>query len=253
MNNLNRNGKILAVTLDHGLTIGPIPGLINMNETVNAIQKGGASAMVAHKGIFKILDPPVDIGKIVHLSASTSLSVFPDDKVIVGSAELSQETGADAISIHVNIGSKHDRNMIEDLGLIADECTELNMPLLAMMYPRGENITNPFDPKVVAHVARIGAELGADIVKTLYTGDSDSFRSVVDGCPVPVVIAGGPQVSNDKELLDMVKGAIDAGAAGVSMGRNIFQHSNPEKITKAISNIIFDNSSVESAMDVLSN
>ena len=143
--------------------------------------------------------------------------------------------------------------MIEDLGLIADECTELNMPLLAMMYPRGENIPNPFDPKVVAHVARIGAELGADIVKTLYTGDSDSFRSVVDGCPVPVVIAGGPQVSNDKELLDMVKGAIDAGAAGVSMGRNIFQHSNPEKITKAISNIIFDNSSVESAMEVLSN
>jgi fructose-bisphosphate aldolase/2-amino-3,7-dideoxy-D-threo-hept-6-ulosonate synthase len=76
---------------------------------------------------------------------------------------------------------------------------------------------------------------------------------VVDGCPVPVVIAGGPQVSTDKELLDMVKGAIDAGAAGISMGRNIFQHSNPEKITKAISNIIFDNGSVESAMEVLSN
>ena len=120
-----------------------------------------------------------------------------------------------------------------------------------MMYPRGENISNPFDPKIVAHVARIGAELGADVVKTVYTGDSESFRTVVEGCPVPIVIAGGPQANNDKELLEMVKGAIDAGAVGVSMGRNIFQHSNPENITKAISNIIFDNSSVESALEVI--
>jgi fructose-bisphosphate aldolase/2-amino-3,7-dideoxy-D-threo-hept-6-ulosonate synthase len=141
--------------------------------------------------------------------------------------------------------------MLEDLGLIADECSELNIPLLAMMYPRGENISNPFDPKIVAHVARIGAELGADVVKTVYTGDSESFRTVVEGCPVPIVIAGGPQANNDKELLEMVKGAIDAGAVGVSMGRNIFQHSNPENITKAISNIIFDNSSVESALEVI--
>ena len=234
MNNLNRNGKILAVTLDHGLTIGPIPGLINMNETVNAIQKGGASAMVAHKGIFKILDPPVDIGKIVHLSASTSLSVFPDDKVIVGSAELSQETGADAISIHVNIGSKHDRNMIEDLGLIADECTELNMPLLAMMYPRGENIPNPFDPKVVAHVARIGAELGADIVKTYYCED---FNELIGACPVPVVIAGGKKVP-ELEALKFAHNAVSDGAAGVDMGRNIFQSNSPENMIQAVRSVV---------------
>ena len=251
MNNINRNGRILAVTLDHGLTIGPVPGLIDMNKTVDLVQKGGASAIVAHKGIFKTLDSKVDIGKIVHLSASTSLSVFPDDKVIVGSPELALGNGADAVSVHINIGSSHDRNMLEDLGLVADECSELDIPLLAMMYPRGENISNPFDPKIVSHVARIGAELGADVVKTVYTGDSESFRSVVKGCPVPIVIAGGPQADTDKELLEMVKGAIDAGAVGVSMGRNIFQHSNPENITKAISNIIFDNSSVESALEVI--
>ena len=159
MDNINRSGKILAVTLDHGLTIGPVSGLIDMNKTVDSVQKGGASAVVAHKGIFKTLDTKVNIGKIVHLSASTNLSVFPDDKVIVGSPELVREMGADAVSIHINIGSSHDRNMLEDLGLIADECSELNIPLLAMMYPRGENISNPFDPKIVAHVARIGAEL----------------------------------------------------------------------------------------------
>lgn len=251
MSNINRNGKILAVTLDHGLTIGPVHGLIDMNKTIDAIQKGGASAVVVHKGTFKNLDLQINIGKIIHLSASTNLSVFPDDKVIVGSPELALKMGADAISVHINIGSSHDRNMLEDLGLIADECAELKLPLLAMMYPRGENIPDPFDPKIVAHVARIGAELGADIVKTVYTGDSDSFRTVVEGCPVPIVIAGGPQTNNDKDLLDMVKGAVDAGAIGVSMGRNIFQHSNPENITRAISKIIFDNSSVESAMEAI--
>jgi len=88
-------------------------------------------------------------------------------------------------------------------------------------------------------------------VKTLYTGNPDTFKTVVEGCPVPVIIAGGPKSNTDNELLNMVKGAMDSGAVGVAMGRNIFQHSHPENITRAISNIIFDNSSVESAMEVI--
>lgn len=159
--------------------------------------------------------------------------------------------GADAVSIHVNIGSSHDQRMIKDLGMIVDQCKDLELPVLAMMYPRGEKVSNPFDPEVVAHVARIGAELGADVVKTLYTGNPDTFKTVVEGCPVPVIIAGGPKSNTDDELLNMVKGAMDSGAVGVAMGRNIFQHSHPENITRAISNIIFDNSSVESALEVI--
>lgn len=105
---------------------------------------------------------------------------------------------------------------------------------------QGENIKNPHDPSVVAHAARIGAESGADIVKTVYTGDPDSFRDVVRSCPVPIVIAGGPKSNTDSEILQMCTDAMNAGAIGVTFGRNIFQHKRPNEIIKALHSIIFE-------------
>ena len=110
-----------------------------------------------------------------------------------------------------------------------------------MMYPRGDNIPNPHDPAIVAHTARIGAEAGADIVKTVYTGDADTFREVVRSCPVPIVIAGGPKANTDIEILQMCQDAMRAGAIGVTFGRNIFQHNNPNEIIKALRAIIIEN------------
>ena len=100
---------------------------------------------------------------------------------------------------------------------------------------------------MVKIAARIGAELGADIVKTNYTGDKESFKQVVDGCPVPVVIAGGSKGS-DKDALQMIRDAIDAGAAGVAMGRNSFQHKDPEKFIKAVSLVIHNGVGAGEAM-----
>jgi fructose-bisphosphate aldolase/2-amino-3,7-dideoxy-D-threo-hept-6-ulosonate synthase len=146
--------------------------------------------------------------------------------------------GADAVSIHINIGSKEEPEMLQKLGTISDKCDEWSVPLVAMMYPRGENVKNPYDPDIVAHVARIGAEAGADIVKTVYTGDSDSFRRVIKSCPVPVVIAGGPKANTNEEIIEMCAGAMKAGAKGVTFGRNIFQHQNPPAIVNALHKVI---------------
>jgi fructose-bisphosphate aldolase/2-amino-3,7-dideoxy-D-threo-hept-6-ulosonate synthase len=121
------------------------------------------------------------------------------------------------------------------------------MPLLAMMYPRGENIKNPYDVDIVKHVARVGAELGADVVKTLYTGSPGTFREVVRGCPVPVVVAGGPKLETEKAALELVAGSLAGGAAGVSMGRNLFQAKDPIGMTHAMARILFDGASVEEA------
>jgi len=125
------------------------------------------------------------------------------------------------------------------------------MPLIAMMYPRGKDIKNQNAAEVVAHVARVGAELGADIIKTNYTGDVDSFRDVVRGCPVPVVMAGGPKTNSDEEFLAMVRGAIEAGGRGVAIGRNVFQHDNPTAMTRALTLVVHRNASVEEAMEAL--
>jgi class I fructose-bisphosphate aldolase len=125
------------------------------------------------------------------------------------------------------------------------------MPLLAMIYPRGEKIRNEYDVEVLKHAARLGAELGADAVKVSYTGSPESFREVVEGCHIPVIIAGGPKMESDRAVLEMVKGAIEAGAAGTSIGRNVFQHQNPTKIVRALRMIVQENVSVDRVLQYL--
>ncbi|AGK60946.1 2-amino-3,7-dideoxy-D-threo-hept-6-ulosonate synthase [Archaeoglobus sulfaticallidus PM70-1] len=250
---INRDSrKMLIVPLDHGLSVGPIEGLENMPETINKVVEGGANAVIVHKGIvpFGHRGYGKDVGLIVHLSGSTSLSPDPNDKKIVCSVEEALKLGADAVSIHVNIGSNTEPKQLEELGSISKSCMEWGMPLLAMMYPRGNGI-DPFSEKSVKIATRAGAELGADIIKTNYTGDPDSFRRVVKGCPVPVVIAGGPRIERTIDFLKMVEDAMHAGAKGVAIGRNIFQADNPTKMTKAIAMIIHENSSAESAYEFL--
>jgi fructose-bisphosphate aldolase/2-amino-3,7-dideoxy-D-threo-hept-6-ulosonate synthase len=141
--------------------------------------------------------------------------------------------------------------MLATLGSVAWECDSLGMPLLAMMYPRGPNIKNPHDAELVAHAARLGAELGADVVKTNYTGDADSFREVVAGCPVPVIIAGGPKADTARDVLRMVHGSLKAGGAGLSIGRNVFQHEYPTKMVKALSALVHQGASVDEALKIL--
>jgi DhnA family fructose-bisphosphate aldolase class Ia len=145
----------------------------------------------------------------------------------------------------VNLGAEDEKLMLNDLGNVGRVAMEWGIPLLAMMYTRGPKIKNEYDVKLVKHAARVGAELGADIVKVVYTGSVESFREVVEGCFVPVVIAGGEKMGNDEDLIEMVKGAMAAGAAGVSIGRNIFQHKDPEKIVQAISKIVHSSIAIE--------
>jgi fructose-bisphosphate aldolase/2-amino-3,7-dideoxy-D-threo-hept-6-ulosonate synthase len=245
--------KTIIVPMDHGVSSGPIAGLIDMPAAVNGVAEGGANAVLLHKGIIKHGHRGYgrDIGLIMHLSGSTSLSPDPNHKVLVATVEEAIKLGADAVSIHVNVGADDEAEMLTQLGEISARCMEWGIPLLAMMYPRGRKIESEHDVEVVKHAARVGAELGADIVKTNYTGDVDTFKEVVKGCPVPVVIAGGPKMSTDREVLEMVAGAIEAGAAGTSIGRNIFQHASPTKMVRAIAAIVHEGKSVDEAMELL--
>jgi fructose-bisphosphate aldolase/2-amino-3,7-dideoxy-D-threo-hept-6-ulosonate synthase len=212
--------------------------------------RGGVDAIVLHKGTAKNVDTG-NAGLIVHLSGATQLGSDPDNKVQVCSVLEAVKIGADAVSVHVNVGADQEDKMLEKLGRVADDCDGYGMPLLAMMYPRGPKIQNRHAVDIVAHVARLGAELGADVVKTDYTGDPETFREVVRGCYVPVIIAGGPRVDTEREIFQMVSDSLKAGGAGLSIGRNVFQHENPASMVKALSVIVHKRASVDEALRVL--
>jgi predicted phospho-2-dehydro-3-deoxyheptonate aldolase len=251
---LNRNtGKTVIVPMDHGVTVGPIKGLINMGRTVDMVAEGGANAVVGHLGLplYGHRKTGRDIGLILHLSASTSLGPDPNHKVLVNTVQQALKMGADGVSVHINIGADDEKDMLRDFGYVSREAQSWGMPLLAMMYTRGKKIKNEFEVSVVKHAARVGAELGADIVKVPYTGSPETFREVVEGCFVPVAIAGGEKMETDEDILNMVRGSLDAGGAGVSIGRNAFQHHAPERIIRAISLLVHDNYAVKEAIKVL--
>lgn len=236
-----KSGRTVIVPMDHGISLGPVKGIADIRSTVEKLAEGGASAIVIHKGLVPFAGPAVGnkLGLIVHISASTSLSPDPNCKVLVATADEAAMLGADAVSIHCNIGGEAEDRMIADFGRVSTRCRELGMPLLAMCYPRGKNVKDQFDVEAVKHCARLAAELGADVVKTNYTGSIDSFKEVVRGTPIPVVIAGGPKMKNDGDVLKMVYEAVQAGAKGVSIGRNVFQHDDIPGITRAIAEIVF--------------
>ena len=245
--------RTIIVPMDHGVTIGAVDGLVDMREAVNDMAIGGADAVLMHKGLIRCSHRSAgkDVGLIVHLSASTMLTPNANTKTLVGTVEEGIKHGADAVSVHVNLGDPNERLMLADLGKVAAACDDWHMPLLAMMYARGPEIANSFDPKVVAHCARVGVELGADIVKVSYTGDMDSFADVVSGCCVPVVIAGGERMDSTRQVLQMVHDSIKAGGAGVSMGRNVFQHPRRIELMRALRAIVHDNADVDHALAIV--
>ena len=245
---IDRNSKrTIIIPMDHGLTVGTIKGLEDMAAMIDKVAMGGANAVLEHSGMVGAghRHSGKDIGLIIHLSGATNLAPDPNRKVLVCSVERALKMGADGCSIHINIGADEEPEMLQDAFKVIESCREWGMPLLAMMYPRGKKIKDEHDPEVVNIAVRAGAELGADIVKTNYTGDIDTFREIVKGVHIPVIIAGGPKMDTNKELLELVHDSVKAGGAGVAFGRNIFQSKEPTQLVAAIAKIVHENYSVD--------
>lgn len=248
---LNReNGRTIIVPLDHGISAGPMQGIQDMRDTVSRVADGGINCVVMHKGMTRAgsRDRGRDVGLLIHLSASTGISPRPNSKVLVGTVEDALRLGADGVSVHVNLGDEDEGAMLADLGRIASEADVWGMPVLAMIYARGPKVSNEFAPDLVAHCARVGAELGADIIKVAYTGEIETFAEAINGCRVPVVIAGGPKLDSTEAFLKMVQDSLKAGASGLSVGRNIFQYPDPTTLCRALSGIVHQNWSLEQAL-----
>jgi len=247
LDRIGTDGSYVIVPMDHGITMGAVQGLKDIEATIDGVTSGGADAVLTQKGIApRVHDNKNDKGYIVHLNGSTTIGPDENDKRMTGTVEEAIRAGADAVSFHINVGSDHEPDQLTQLSEVTETADRFGMPVLAMAYARGPAV-DPEDPDALGHAVRLAEELGADIVKTGYSGDADSFQHVVESTRLPVVIAGGSK-GTDRETIEMVRGVMDAGGAGVSMGRSIFQHDDPEAIARAVAGVVHDDLSAEDAL-----
>jgi len=236
----HQDNRLFIVPLDHSVANGPIATTSGLHDLVGIAANNGVDAIVVHKGRLSTIAVSCfdRIGLIVHLNASTKHAPDPNAKVMIATVEEAVRLGADAVSIHINVGSATEAQQLIDLGAVGQACTMWGIPLIAMMYPRGPKIQDPHEPTLVAHAASLAADLGADIVKTIYTGDIDSMTQVVNMCPIPIVAAGGSELPSTTAVVDFTRDVLKAGAIGVAIGRNFFNSSEPQSIARQVAQSI---------------
>jgi class I fructose-bisphosphate aldolase/fructose-bisphosphate aldolase/2-amino-3,7-dideoxy-D-threo-hept-6-ulosonate synthase len=245
--------RLFLITLDHPITRGMFPELVHMEETLEKVVAGGPDALLMHKGIADRFFGPY-AGKIPLILKTTSFSPFhPAYDTWMTQVDEAVRLGADAVSMGVILGSERQAEMLRNLGAISRDASLSGLVLMAHMYPKGELIKDEdrFSVESMSYCVRAGEELGVDVIKTWYTGDSKSFSKVVEVAPGRVVSAGGAKTETDEQLLQQTKGVIDAGALGVAYGRNVWGHKDPARIIKALKVIIHENKGVKEALDVL--
>ena len=257
------SGNTVIIPVDDSALSGPEDGLRDMKSLLSQISDGGVNAIIGFRGTFTKYPTLVkEKGKIFNLTFSSTRSNHTK-KVQITTVEDARRLGADAVAVHVNICSRYAGEMFEILGRVRSDCDKVDggIPLLAFMYPRGEtsdgtdeNFYQLYEShpeeytKLVKHAVRIGAELGADIIKTPY---APNFNTVVESAlDVPIIMAGGPKISTTK-ILHRVREVIDMGARGVAIGRNGFNHENPQKMVLALGLVVHHKKSPEEAMKIV--
>jgi 2-amino-4,5-dihydroxy-6-oxo-7-(phosphooxy)heptanoate synthase len=233
-----RDDRYLFVPLDHSVSDGPVVPRDRWHDLITAVVVGGADAIIVHKGRVRTIDPNLLAGcaLIVHLSAGTAHAADTNAKVLVGEVEEALRLGADAVSVHVNIGSDTEERQLVDFGVVANACDAWNVPLVAMIYPRGPRIADPSDPKLLAHVVNIAVDLGADIVKTNLALPAERMAEVTASCPIPVLAAGGPATAGS--LVDHARAAMAMGCAGLAVGRRVFTAPSPMSLVAELASVV---------------
>jgi fructose-bisphosphate aldolase / 2-amino-3,7-dideoxy-D-threo-hept-6-ulosonate synthase len=229
--------RLFSVPLDHSVSMGPIDGLEELAPLARELQEGGVDLLVVTKGavreVVPVLAPTTLLG--VHVSASTGLGSTSNRKVLVGTAEEAVALGADLLSIQVNFGIPEEPEMLRDLGIAADQCRQIGLPLMCMAYvKKGSGGT----PDELRHAARAAADTGADIVKTSYPGSKAEFEKLCRTTPVPVLIGGGVRMDDDARFLTIVRESMAAGGAGICIGRNLFQRRPVAPLAREIARIL---------------
>ncbi|MDD5474613.1 MAG: 3-hydroxy-5-phosphonooxypentane-2,4-dione thiolase [Candidatus Methanoperedens sp.] len=237
-------GRCVMLAVDHGYFQGPTTGLVNLGETVNPLLPYADALMITRGAIRNWIDPSVDIPVILRVSGGQSILKELSNEIITTNIEDAIRINASAITCSVYVGGEFEKETIDNLSKLVDKGEKYGIPVLAVTAV-GKEMAR--DARYLGLASRICVEIGAHVVKTYYT---ENFEKVVEACGnVPVVIAGGKKLP-ETEALQMSYNAVSEGAAGVDMGRNIFQSDSPVGMIKAVRAIVHDGMSAKDAYEI---
>jgi DhnA family fructose-bisphosphate aldolase class Ia len=235
----NPDRRALIVAFDHALVLGPISGTEDPLGKIRGFAEADVDAILLNLGLIRQLAAsPLDFGLptiIARIDWTTVWAVMRDGgqgelrSSLIAHPEDALRHGADAVLTYMVVGTgdaDFEAKEISRTAAVARECERAGIPLIVESLARGQQVDNPGGPKWLNLHTRMAVELGADAVKTDYSGDPESMRSVVEGCPIPILVLGGSRQASDEDALAVARGAVQAGAAGVFFGRNVFQSDN---------------------------
>jgi len=245
------DGRTLIFAMDHASAFGNTAGLEKPGEVIRQVRAGGADAILTTYGVATCFADAIGpLGLILRADGgSTLLARERGPMHLAYDVPAALRIGADGVGCMGMPGARFESQTLPYLSELVVQCAEWNVVLMAEMLPGGfENPKEWWTAENIGHACRIGAELGVDFIKTAYSGDPRSFRRIVEQVYVPIVVLGGSRSDEPRELLENIAGAMEGGAAGVAVGRNIYQHPSPERITAAIAAIVHDGATVDAAM-----
>ncbi len=242
---LERDGKVMLLAYDQGFEHGPVDfDKRNANPAyiMDIATKGNYTGVVFQEGVAaKYYDLNSKVPLVMKLNGKTSFQGDEPLSLQLCSIEKAIKLGAKAVGYTIYVGSEHEERMMAEFSRIEDEAHEAGLPVIGWMYPRGKKVAGKENSKdIVAYAARLGMELNCDYVKVPYTGDSGSFRWVVEVAGKTKVLVQGGKKMSWNELSGEVKGALEAGAAGIAIGRNVWQAEDAYQVSAGLERIIFE-------------
>ena len=241
-----KTGKTVMLAVDHGYFLGPTKNLEDAQSTIKPLLSY-ADALMLTRGILRTsVTPKTSVPVVLRVSGGTSI-IGNDlsNEGITTSMEEAVRLNVAAVALSIFVGSEYERQTLDNLAFLVDEGQTLGIPVLAVTAVGKE--LGKRDARFLALSCRIAAELGASFVKTYYC---DEFEKVVESCPVPVVIAGGPKLETELDAFQMAYDAVQRGASGVDMGRNIWQNPHPIGMIKAIRAVVHKKASPQEALEI---
>ena len=243
------DGRSVIVAIDHGGIAGPVPGIESPASVIRACVASGADAVLATRGLVKASLAEWDRGTSLILRLTGGFTVLGGgfEEELICDPATAVSYGAAGVAMTVKFGHKREGEFTKQASLAIGQCEALGLPVMIEAMAKVEG-KKPNDPEGIRLAARAAQEIGADIVKTYYTGDPESFRKVVEGCPAPIVILGGAKSESLVDLFTAVHQSLQAGGAGIAIGRNIWQEGKTRIMVEAMVGLVHENWTVEQAL-----